>query len=151
MTAPSRGGVLSIQLLHLDSLTLDKLELDALASWLKLLSLPTRKELRRGEEGGGREGPGGCLRGLRGGGLIFFFSGPKFPPKKRSILTPKPWKMLRPENRVFLNLGFGEPMFCTPDSCGFRHFRAFRHLRESSNQPPCLWLSELSSSFSSFS
>ena len=26
-------------------MTLDKLELDALASWLKLLSLPTRKEL----------------------------------------------------------------------------------------------------------
>ena len=53
--------------------------------------------------------------------------------------------------RVFLNLGFGEPMFCTLDSRGFRHFRAFRDFRESSNQPPCLWLSELSSLFSSFS
>ena len=51
--------------------------------------------------------------------------------------------------RVFLNLGFGEPMFCTLDSRGFCHFRAFRDFRESSNQPPCLWLSELSSSFSS--
>ena len=56
-----------------------------------------------------------------------------------------------PQIRVFLNLGFGEPMFCTLDSRGFRHFRAFRDFRKSSNQPPCLWLSELSLSFSSFS
>ena len=52
---------------------------------------------------------------------------------------------------VFLNIGFAEPMFCTMDSRGFRHFRAFRDFRKSSNQPPCLWLSELSSSFLSFS
>ena len=37
--------------------------------------------------------------------------------------------------RAFLNLGFGEPVFCTPNSRGFRHFRGFRDFRESSNQP----------------
>ena len=46
-------------------------------------------------------------------------------------------------SRVFLNLGFGEPMFCTLDSRGFRHLCAFRNFCKSSNQPPCLWLSEL--------
>ena len=53
----------------------------------------------------------------------------------------------RKKTRVFLNLGFGEPMFCTLDPRGFRHFRAFRDFRKSSNEPPkaCLWLSELSS------
>ena len=40
-------------------------------------------------------------------------------------------------NRVFLNLGFGEPLFCTLDSRGFRHLRAFRHFCKSSNQLPC--------------
>ena len=39
------GSMLRESFSHLDSLTLDKLEHDALASWLKLLSLPTRKEL----------------------------------------------------------------------------------------------------------
>ena len=39
---------------------------------------------------------------------------------------------------ALLNLGFGEPMFCTLASRGFCHFRDFR---ESSNQPPCLWFS----------
>ena len=52
--------------------------------------------------------------------------------------------------RIFLNLCFGEPMFCTLDSRGFRHFRAFRDFRKSSNQPPCLCLSGLSSSFINF-
>ena len=47
-------------------------------------------------------------------------------------------------------VGFGEPMFCTLNSRGFRHFRAFRDFCESSNRPPCLWLSELSSSFACF-
>ena len=32
--------------------------------------------------------------------------------------------------RVFLNLGFGEPMFRTLGSRGFRHFRAFRDFRK---------------------
>ena len=49
-----------------------------------------------------------------------------------------------------INLGFGEPMFCTLGSRGFRHCRAFRYFLESSNRPPCLWLSELSSSFGDF-
>ena len=52
--------------------------------------------------------------------------------------------------RVLLNLGFGEPRFCTPDTRGFRHFRGFRDFRYSSNRSPCLWKSELSSSFSWF-
>ena len=30
--------------------------------------------------GGGGEGSGGCLRGISGGGLNIFFSGPKCPP-----------------------------------------------------------------------
>ena len=51
MTAPLQRGSARSQLLpstfQLDSLTLDKLDHDALASWLKLLSLPTRKELSR--------------------------------------------------------------------------------------------------------
>ena len=51
-------------------------------------------------------------------------------------------------SRVFLNRGFGEPMFCTLDSRGFRYFRGFRDFCESSVQPLCVWLSELSSSFS---
>ena len=29
------------------------------------------------------------------------------------------------QNRVFLNLGFGEPRFWTSDSRGFRRFRGF--------------------------
>ena len=33
--------------------------------------------------------------------------------------------------RVFRNLGFVEPMFCTLDSRGFRAFRAFRDFRKS--------------------
>ena len=34
-----------------------------------------------GRSGQGGEGPGGCLREIcGGGGSIFFFSGPKFPP-----------------------------------------------------------------------
>ena len=41
-------------------------------------------------------------------------------------------------------------MFCTLDSRGVRHVRAFRTFRKSSNQSPCLWLSELSSSFRHF-
>ena len=32
------------------------------------------------------------------------------------------------EYRVFLNLGFGEPMFCTTDSRGFRCFRGSANL-----------------------
>ena len=31
-------------------------------------------------------------------------------------------------NRVFLNPLFGEPVVCTPDSRGFRHFRGFHKL-----------------------
>ena len=37
-------------------------------------------------------------------------------------------------DRVFLNPWFGEPMVCTLDSRGFRHFRGFRDFRESSTQ-----------------
>ena len=36
--------------------------------------------------------------------------------------------------RVFLNPWFGEPVVCTLDSRGFRHFRGFRDFRESSTQ-----------------
>ena len=37
---------------------------------------------RGGSAGGeGGEGPGGCLRGIGGGGGKYFFSGPKFPPR----------------------------------------------------------------------
>ena len=56
-------------------------------------------------------------------------------------MTPQP-------EELFLNLGFGEPRFCTEDSRGFRHFRDFRDFRYSSDQFPCLWKSEFSSSFS---
>ena len=35
---------------------------------------------------------------------------------------------IRQENRVFLNPLFGEPVVCTPDSCGFRHFWGFRDI-----------------------
>ena len=52
------------------------------------------------------------------------------------------------KNRGFLNLGFGEPRFCTPDSRGFRHFRGFRDLCYSSTQSSCLWKSAVSLSFS---
>ena len=38
--------------------------------------------------------------------------------------------------RVLLNPWFGEPVFCTLDSRGFRHFRGFRDFRESSTQLP---------------
>ena len=37
-------------------------------------------------------------------------------------------------SRVFLNPWFGEPVVCTLDSHGFRHFRGFRDFRESSTQ-----------------
>ena len=42
-------------------------------------------------------------------------------------------------SRVSLNLGFGEPRFCTTDSRGSRHIRGFRDFRYSSNRSPCLW------------
>ena len=40
-----KGLLLKGSFSHLDSLTLDKLELDVLASWLKLLSLSPKREL----------------------------------------------------------------------------------------------------------
>ena len=46
--------------------------------------------------------------------------------------------------RAFLNPWFGEPVVCTLDSRGFRHFRGFRDFHESSTQllvfscPRCL-------------
>ena len=43
------------------------------------MKIPGRGGLRG--EGGETEGPGGFLRGIRGGGLINFSSGPKFPPR----------------------------------------------------------------------
>ena len=61
-----------------------------------------------------------------------------------------------PDLRVFLNLLFAEPVVCTPDSRGFHHFRdsCDFHLfstQASCAQASCLWLSELSLSFSSLS
>ena len=40
----------------------------------------------------------------------------------------------RAKTRVFLNQRFGEPVVYNPDSRGFRHFRGFCDLRESSTQ-----------------
>ena len=38
------------------------------------------------------------------------------------------------ESRVFVNPLFGEPVVCTPDSCGFRHVRGFRDFHKCSTQ-----------------
>ena len=83
------------------------------------------------------------------------FSGPdspgpgsRFPPQPSVPKTPcrPPTQFLRnlyfssgfvrnrPNFRVFLNPWFGEPMVCTLDSRGSRHFRGFRDFRESSTQ-----------------
>ena len=39
--------------------------------------------------GAGGRGPGGCLRGLWGGGAKYFFSGPKSPPRIGQISGKK--------------------------------------------------------------
>ena len=52
-------------------------------------------------------------------------------PDVRQKTRLQPWNDFK--CRVFLNLGFGEPMFCTLDSRGFRHFRGFRDFRQSGN------------------
>ena len=53
--------------------------------------------------------------------------------KRKQTRTNK-IKELHPLCRVFLNPWFGEPVVCTLDSRGFRHFRGFRDVRESSTQ-----------------
>ena len=49
------------------------------------------------------------------------------------------WSPIRFEvefsDRVFLSPWFGEPVVCTADSRGLRHFRGFRDFHESSTQP----------------
>ena len=62
------------------------------------------ENLRRGggvlPAGRGGGGPGGCLRGIRGGGAKYFFSGPKFPPSKAPtrVLT---WVLTRVPTQVY--------------------------------------------------
>ena len=69
------------------------------------------------------------------------------------VLCLLPFRVIHIFKEVLLGPWFGEPVFCTPAYCGFCHFGGLRGSRDfllSSTQPSCLWLSELSLSFSSF-
>ena len=69
---------------------------------------------------------------------------------RAGIISIVQWNLRTVVFSGFSKPRFWEPMFCILDSCGFRHFRAFRDFRKSSSQPPCLWLSELSIYFRHF-
>ena len=92
---------------------------------------------------GNREGRGVPRRGKTGSVCHFAFSlvlqclgVPRYPGagknSTKSVIVTR--LVVCPKFRVFLNPWFGEPVVCTLDSRGFRHFRGFRDFRESSTQ-----------------